>query len=71
MGVWAAPAWAHARLLRSAPGDGTTVTQPVTEVTLTFNEPVKQRSTTVVVTGSDGSSFSDGAARVVDTTVTQ
>jgi methionine-rich copper-binding protein CopC len=70
-GVAASPAWAHARLLHSSPADNTTVTEPVTTVTLTFSEPVKQRSTTIVVSGSDGASYSDGAARVIDTDVTQ
>jgi methionine-rich copper-binding protein CopC len=71
LGVPASPAWAHAQLLRTSPAGEATVTDPVTTVTLTFNEPVKQQSTTVVVSTSDGSSHSDGPARVTDTTVTQ
>jgi methionine-rich copper-binding protein CopC len=70
-GVSAAPAWAHAQLLRTTPAANGTATEPVTAVTLTFNEPVKQQSTAVTVAVGDGSSYSDGAARVVDSTVTQ
>jgi methionine-rich copper-binding protein CopC len=66
-----APAWSHSRLLRTDPADGSVVDTPVPAVTLTFNEPVKQRFTTIVVAGPGGVSFSDGAVRVVDTTVTQ
>jgi hypothetical protein len=67
----ATPAWAHATLLSTSPGDGALVTGPVTEVTLKFNEMVRQRSTTVTVTGADGTSYSNGAARVVDHDVIQ
>jgi methionine-rich copper-binding protein CopC len=70
-GVSTSPAWAHAALLRTTPATNTTVTEPVTTVTLTFNEPVKQQPTIVTVATSDGTSHSDGAARVADTTVTQ
>jgi methionine-rich copper-binding protein CopC len=65
------PAWAHARLLATSPANGAQVTGPVTEVTLTFNEMVRQRSTTVAVVGADGTSYGDGAARVVDHNVIQ
>jgi methionine-rich copper-binding protein CopC len=67
----ATPAWAHAKLLRTSPAEAAQVADPVTAVTLTFNEMVRQRSTTVAVTGADGTSYSDGAARVVDHDVIQ
>jgi methionine-rich copper-binding protein CopC len=71
LGIVATPAYAHAKLLRSDPATGSTVTTPVTAITLTFNEPVKQPSTVVGVVGADGVSYSEGAARVVDTSVIQ
>ncbi|GAA1810929.1 copper resistance protein CopC [Planosporangium flavigriseum] len=71
VGFSASLAWAHARLLSTGPAGDSTVAEPITAVTLTFNEPVKQSSTTITVTTADGSSYSDGAARVVDSTVTQ
>jgi methionine-rich copper-binding protein CopC len=69
--VAGAPAWAHARLLGSTPAANATVNKQVTVVTLKFNEVVRQRDTTIVVTATDGTSYSDGAARVIDTTVSQ
>jgi methionine-rich copper-binding protein CopC len=69
--VPAAPAWAHSQLLATTPADRATVTAPISEVTLTFNEPVQQRFTVVVVNGPGGVSYSHGPVRVVDTTVHQ
>jgi len=66
-----APAWAHSRLLHTTPADGAAINEPTTQVVLTFNEMVKQRFTTVVVTGPDSVDYSQGPVRVVDTTVTQ
>lgn len=66
-----APAWAHSRLLRTSPADGATATGVTTSVVLTFNEMVKQRFTTVVVRGADGTSYGRGGVRVVDENVTQ
>ncbi|WP_433223161.1 copper resistance CopC family protein [Dactylosporangium sp. CS-047395] len=65
------PAWAHSTLLRSDPADGSTVSTPLTAVSLTFNEGVKQRFSTIVVTGADGKSYVDGTPRVVDKTLSQ
>jgi len=48
--VTAAPAWAHSRLQRTNPADAATVTAPINEVVLTFNERVHGDFTTVVVT---------------------
>ena len=69
--VPATPAWAHAKLQSTNPAARANVTTVITAVTLTFNEPVRQQNTTVAVTGPDGLSYSDGAARRVDNTVTQ
>ncbi|WP_432826616.1 copper resistance CopC family protein [Dactylosporangium sp. CA-092794] len=67
----ARPAWAHAQLLSTDPADGASVTTPVMAVTLTFNQPVKQQFSTVVVTGSDGAGHGQGAPRSTDSTLTQ
>ena len=67
----AQPAWAHARLVKSDPASGATVSVPLAAVTFTFNEMVKQQFSTVVVTGADGVSHSDGAPKSVDKTLTQ
>jgi methionine-rich copper-binding protein CopC len=71
LGIAATPAYAHAKLLKSDPATGAMVTAPIASVTLTFNEPVKQQSTVVTVAGADGASYSDSAARVVDSNVIQ
>ncbi|WP_432838614.1 copper resistance CopC family protein [Dactylosporangium sp. CA-092794] len=67
----AAPAWAHATLLKTDPADGATVTAAPAAVTFTFNQNVKQQFSTIVVTGADGRSYSDGTPHSVDTTLTQ
>ena len=67
----AAPARAHTQLTRTTPAAESTVTEPVTEVTLTFSGLVKSAGATVAVTGPDEVSYSDGAAQAVDRTVTQ
>ncbi|MFF5235276.1 copper resistance protein CopC [Dactylosporangium sp. NPDC000521] len=65
------PAWAHAKLVKSDPANGATVSAPLAAVTFTFNEMVKQQFSTVVVTGPDGVSYSDGTPKSVDKTLTQ
>jgi copper resistance protein C len=67
----AQPAWAHAKLVKSDPANGATVTAPLTAVAFTFSEMVKQQFSTVVVTGADGVSYSDGTPKSVDKTLTQ
>jgi methionine-rich copper-binding protein CopC len=64
-------AWAHSHLRATTPAASATVTAPIGEVTLTFDEPVHQRFSIVVVDGPGGLSYSDGPVRVVDTTVHQ
>jgi hypothetical protein len=63
--------WAHSRLRASTPAASATVAAPIGEVTLTFNEPVQQRFSVVVVDGPGGLSYGHGPVRVVDTTVHQ
>jgi methionine-rich copper-binding protein CopC len=60
------PASAHAKLVGTSPKASSTVAEPITTVTLTFNEPVKQQQTTIAVSGPDKTSYSEGAARSVD-----
>jgi copper resistance protein C len=67
----ATPAYAHSRLLHTAPAGGSTVTAPTSTVVLTFNEMVKQRFTTVVVTGPGHATYSRGGVHVVDENVNQ
>ncbi|MET7421224.1 copper resistance CopC family protein [Dactylosporangium sp. NPDC005555] len=66
-----APAWAHTTLVKTDPAKGATVTAPLTAVTLTFTEMVKQQFSTIVVTGADGVSYSDGMPKSVDKTLSQ
>jgi methionine-rich copper-binding protein CopC len=71
VGVPAAPARAHTELIRTAPAAQSATTSPVTAVTLTFSGLIKAAGATVRVTGADNTSYSDGAPRAVDKTVTQ
>jgi methionine-rich copper-binding protein CopC len=64
-------AWAHSRLLQTSPAASATVTAPVSEVTLTFNEHVHQQFSVVVVAGPGGFSYSKGHVQVVDDVVHQ
>ncbi|MFD0745902.1 copper resistance protein CopC [Phytohabitans flavus] len=67
----AAPASAHTELKSTVPAAKSTTTKPVAEVTLTFTGLIKKPGTTIVVTGPDKTSYSAGAAEVVDKTITQ
>jgi methionine-rich copper-binding protein CopC len=64
-------AWAHSQLLATTPAASAIVTAPAGEVTLTFNEPVHQRFSLVVVTGPGAVSYSNGHVQVVDDVVHQ
>lgn len=66
-----APAWAHTELKSSNPKAGSTITAPLSALTLTFSGTVRARGTTVTVLGADGAAYQDGAVTVTDTTVTQ
>jgi methionine-rich copper-binding protein CopC len=62
----AQPAWAHSRLLRTDPADASTVTTPITRLTLTFNETVRGDFTTVIVDGPGDAGYGKGPVQVVD-----
>ncbi|MFG2561589.1 copper resistance protein CopC [Streptomyces sp. NPDC048496] len=65
------PAWVHAQLLGSSPATDSVVAKTPVTVTLSFDSPVRQGYTTVVVAGPDGTSYSDGAPTVVHGDVRQ
>jgi methionine-rich copper-binding protein CopC len=67
--AYAAPAAAHANLLRVAPGDGDTVDTAPTTVTLTFDEEMRAPAV-VLVTAADGSRVNNGRTVVVNNTTT-
>ncbi|MFY1671383.1 copper resistance protein CopC [Plantactinospora sp. WMMB334] len=67
----AGPAHAHTELSRTSPAARSTVSKPLTAVTLTFSGLVRRPGTTVEVTGPDEVSYSDADAQVLDRTVTQ
>jgi copper resistance protein C len=71
--VFGAPptASAHSRLERTSPAASTTVDTLVSEVTLTFNENVRQKFSSVIVSGPGAVSYSMGRVRVVDAVVHQ
>ena len=66
----AAPASAHNALRSTSPADGQTLDAAPGQVVLTFDEPAIAMGTQVLVEGPGGN-VSAGAARLVDTTVTQ
>jgi copper transport protein len=63
----AAPAFAHASLIRAAPAPGANVPQPPGAVVLYFSEPIDQRASTVMVTGPDGRDATSGPAQELPT----
>ena len=63
----AAPASAHAHLVRAVPGDGATVTTAPARVRLVFDENV-QTSAALVVTGPSGTRVEQGRVQVLDNT---
>jgi len=65
--VGAAPASAHASLVRSSPADQASLASAPTTVTLTFDENIRMPSV-VLVTNADGSSVVQGKTTVVDNT---
>jgi copper resistance protein C len=66
--VAAAPASAHASLVRSSPADRSSVTTAPQIVSLTFDEDIRMPSV-LLVTGADGASVVAGKTSVVDNTV--
>ena len=67
----AAPAAAHNTLTGSTPADDSTVTDPVTEVVLEFDQAVQTEFAQVAVLGADQTPYGSGAPAVVGRTVTQ
>jgi methionine-rich copper-binding protein CopC len=65
------PAFAHSQLLSTKPAGGASLTDSASSVSLTFNEPVKQRFSTIVVNGPGGVAYSRGNVRVIDNTAYQ
>ncbi|WP_018639968.1 copper resistance CopC family protein [Parafrankia elaeagni] len=63
------PAWAHSSVLRTEPGNGSTLATPPDRISLVFNEPVWTDYATVAVTGSDGRQVETGQPQVVETTL--
>ncbi|WP_336213338.1 copper resistance CopC family protein [Nonomuraea sp. LPB2021202275-12-8] len=63
MGI-APPAQAHNVLIGSDPKDGATLSAPPAQITLIFDQPVRQGYAQIGVTGADGSAWTDGAATV-------
>ena len=63
----AAPASAHAHLVRATPGDGATVTTAPTRVRLVFDENVRTPAA-LVVTGPSGTQVEQGPVQVLDNT---
>jgi len=67
----AAPAAAHNTLTGSTPADDSTVTDPVTEVVLEFDQAVQTEFAQVAVLGADQTPYRSGEPAVVGRTVTQ
>jgi copper resistance protein C len=65
------PASAHDYLISTSPGDGGSVATSPARVTLTFNEAVSTRFSTVLVTGPKGGSWQSGAPDILGATVNQ
>ena len=63
----AAPASAHAHLVRAVPGDGATVTTAPARVRLVFDENVRTPAA-LVVTGPSGTRVEQGRVQVLDNT---
>jgi copper resistance protein C len=61
----AAPASAHASLVRSSPADGSSVATPPTTVSLTFDENIRMPSV-ILVRDAGGASVVNGKTSVVD-----
>ncbi len=67
----ATPALAHDALIGSDPADGAVLEAAPAQVVLTFAAPQAGLGSEVLVAGTDGRVWSDGAAQVLDATVTQ
>ncbi|MEX5632326.1 copper resistance CopC family protein [Parafrankia sp. FMc2] len=63
------PAWAHSSVLRTEPGNGSTLATPPDQISLVFNEPVWTDYATVAVTSGDGRQVETGQPQVIETTL--
>lgn len=61
----AAPAEAHARVVRTTPANGATINGRISSVAIVFDDPVRVVPRSLVVTGATGAPEPIGAARVV------
>ena len=64
----AAPASAHASLVRATPADGATLTSAPAQVVLQFDDPISTSFATLVVTGPDGHDVTTGKPTVSGST---
>lgn len=73
LAVFAGPreAAAHSSLIGTSPKEGGTVTSPVKNVKLRFNDEIQSKFATVAVTGPDGGKVSTGKPAVSGGTVEQ
>ncbi len=67
----ATPAAAHTKLSKAVPAAKSTVTKPVTALSLTFSGLIKQAGSEVTVRGADGAQYQEAPPRAVDKTITQ
>ena len=61
----AAPAQAHARVVRTTPANGATINADITAITVVFDDPVQVVPRSLVVSGSTGAPEPIGAPRVI------
>jgi copper resistance protein C len=66
----AAPASAHASLVRAMPADGATLSSAPSQVVLQFDDPITTSFATLVVTGPDGHDVTAGKPSVSGSTLT-
>ncbi|MGV8966506.1 MAG: copper resistance CopC family protein [Cellulomonas sp.] len=67
----AAPASAHSQLVSATPASGAELEASPGLVTLTFNEPVRDKYSVVQVTGPEGGSWQVGGLTQVGSTISQ
>ena len=70
MVISAAPASAHASLVRATPADGATLASAPRQVVLQFDDPISTSFATLVVTGPDGHDVTTGRPSVSGSTLT-
>ena len=68
--ISAAPATAHASLVRATPADGATLASAPPQVVLQFDDPISTSFATLVVTGPDGHDVTSGRPSVSGSTLT-